>query len=739
MLLFMKKISLLLTFLFLLFYFAFPIPTYAKSIQVHSYLITEEQEFKGTPLLNTVIFEKLLNMGYRSGKVVLSSTPDGKGRIYVPDDIVISASYPGAESFRFSPGCPAVHRPTLDISHVVWKSRKIGYSNLSFAFTYRNCRSFINEEGVTKDYAKIGPLYVVHFDDYDPGAPTPFLELPWDYKAKGLSFGDAALAMSSYFDHEYPLLSTNLNEVTDATTSVISFLKNVRTKINYSSHDGYDWAYKAGARLGEPVLAATGGTATYVKTCGACGNAIHIDHGNGYQTRYYHLLDEGLITNDVSKKISVTEGQQIGQVGYTGNVIPQGTDGAHIHFMVIHDKNGDGNFDDNIPDGIVDPFGWQSDEADPWEAYSFNYMGETRTGTKSNYLWKNEIPTLKGTVTANGGSFAVDRATITIPKNTISQDAVITMQTLQPKESDSKSFIRGVQITISDGLGNIITSFQKAFDVVFNFALNDIARYKPETVSIYSTSDGTTWQKENTTIDTTKGEIKTNVNHLTDFAIMGEKIDNIAPETLATVIGTKSQDTTYITPVKIYLTTSDKPVIDSLGVAYTLYAINNGEQHEYKAPIEVKDQGTYDISYYSIDGDNNIESIKHIAFNIENVHQNPTIAPQPTSLPTIEISPTKIPTATVTMTPTRMPTATINPTNTPTKTLTPSPTKAVPTKAPTKTPTPTPTPKSQKPIYTIPAICILYKNEHLCSAAKKIMPKKEFEQLKKLCEDHKYK
>lgn len=36
--------------------------------------------------------------------------------------------------------------------------------------------------------------------------PAPFLDLPWNYQAKGKSFNDAAMAINSYFDHSYPLL-----------------------------------------------------------------------------------------------------------------------------------------------------------------------------------------------------------------------------------------------------------------------------------------------------------------------------------------------------------------------------------------------------------------------------------------------------------------------------------------------------------------------------------------------------
>src|SRR3989338_10710026 len=44
-----------------------------------------------------------------------------------------------------------------------------------------------------------------------PSPPVPFLDLPWDYEGKGLSFEKAALTINAYFDHEYPLQSRGLD------------------------------------------------------------------------------------------------------------------------------------------------------------------------------------------------------------------------------------------------------------------------------------------------------------------------------------------------------------------------------------------------------------------------------------------------------------------------------------------------------------------------------------------------
>jgi murein DD-endopeptidase MepM/ murein hydrolase activator NlpD len=79
------------------------------------------------------------------------------------------------------------------------------------------------------------------------------------------------------------------------------------------------------AYIGAPVLAADSG---YVIVAGwsdvGYGYHIVIDHGNGYQTLYAHL-------NSIYVNVgtNVTKGQQIGEMGNTGNAT-----GPHLHFEV---------------------------------------------------------------------------------------------------------------------------------------------------------------------------------------------------------------------------------------------------------------------------------------------------------------------------------------------------------------------------------------------------------------------
>lgn len=94
-------------------------------------------------------------------------------------------------------------------------------------------------------------------------------------------------------------------------------------------HSGLDLCAPGGSK-GVPVLAAAGGTVVSYTTTGAYGYSVLINHGNGIQTRYAHML-AGSVSVRAGQKVST--GQQIGQIGETGRAY-----GAHLHFEVI--KNG---------------------------------------------------------------------------------------------------------------------------------------------------------------------------------------------------------------------------------------------------------------------------------------------------------------------------------------------------------------------------------------------------------------
>lgn len=87
-------------------------------------------------------------------------------------------------------------------------------------------------------------------------------------------------------------------------------------------HNGLDIANA----MWTPLVAADAGVVTYAGWRGGLGNAVGIDHQNGYETWYGHAVQLA-----VSPGQWVEKGQVIAYMGSTGN-----STGPHIHFIIVH-------------------------------------------------------------------------------------------------------------------------------------------------------------------------------------------------------------------------------------------------------------------------------------------------------------------------------------------------------------------------------------------------------------------
>ncbi|MFZ2152880.1 MAG: M23 family metallopeptidase [Microgenomates group bacterium] len=82
-----------------------------------------------------------------------------------------------------------------------------------------------------------------------------------------------------------------------------------------------------------PIVAAQGGTVIVAGwNGGGYGNYVIIDHGNGYQTLYAHMLNNSVIVKAGDK---VSQGQKLGTMGSTGR-----STGTHLHFEVKRTDGG---------------------------------------------------------------------------------------------------------------------------------------------------------------------------------------------------------------------------------------------------------------------------------------------------------------------------------------------------------------------------------------------------------------
>ena len=91
-----------------------------------------------------------------------------------------------------------------------------------------------------------------------------------------------------------------------------------------SFHKGVD----LGAGCNQNIYAGSSGTVVYAAGGwnGGYGNYIIIDHGNGVQTAYAHIIEGGIL---VSAGQQIVVGQNIARAGTTGN-----STGCHLHYEV---------------------------------------------------------------------------------------------------------------------------------------------------------------------------------------------------------------------------------------------------------------------------------------------------------------------------------------------------------------------------------------------------------------------
>lgn len=642
--------------------------------ETRSYLVTDYQVVTKNPHLDKVVYHKNISIPWKSGKVVISGNREGTASANIGWEIKLTNNQKSSSAFSYNNSgsiysCLDADMPPLTMTHLMNE----GDNSIRVSFN-RPCNSSFAS-------LDIGPVYIVHFDDFEP-SDKPFLDLPWDYAAGGMRFEEVALRVISTFDHAYPLSSTLESEPYEKVNGTVLFDGNVEIQKNASSHDGYDWAAHSGVMLNDSVLAAAPGFATYHSDKNS-GNAIFIDHNNGYQTRYYHLSAENLVTTSTTP-IWVNDRQKIGEVGFSGSISTYEPPGAHIHFMVVKDKDGDESFDDNIPDGIVDPFGWQGSGEDPWRSYSFTQGGEDRTGMRSTYLWKKSLKPSLQTVTAvtpKGSKRVTIRhsatnTTFEFPSNMVSQDAIFSSKArsmvLNPKidgqiSAAYTSIGSMASAEITNGFDKLITSFSKDFILTFSFRSSDVLRYDPTSLSIYSQTGDEDWKMEKTTVNETRKEASAQINHFSNFALLGEKLDSIAPVTTIELSGTQ-KGAYFTSPVTMTLSALDTPTDTSLGVLYSGYSINENIWTKYLTPISISDEGSYSIEYFSEDGDGNVEVTKTLSFVINFNPPTPTSTVVPTSTATSTATPTQTPTQTPTPTASSSSGGTSSPTHTPTTT-----------------------------------------------------------------------
>lgn len=436
--------------------------------------------------------------------------------------------------------------------------------------------------------------------------PEPFLDLPWDYQSQSKSFEEVALNPQSWFDHKYPLqnIPCCINQV--------SIYTGANIKDFYRSHNGYDYALKNGVKLNTPVLAAASGWATFTpmeKSAGA-GNVIKIDHQNSYQSWYEHLSSDDLLAHE-GQKIFVNKGQQIGKVGMTGN-----TTGPHIHFSIFKDTDSDSSFEDEIPHGVTDPLGWEGDSPDPWSQFTVG----GKNGAPSFSLFTARAKPKSVNIPTSGGFLSQDKINITAPDGVFTTPFELIFKS-GPFEAGSNlitSVVPSFFLNAFDNLGQAVSQFLKPIEISYNYSNADLSNINEDSLQIYSfNQQSLQWEGMPTTLDKINNTAVTQTTHFSQFALMGEIKDLIAPMTEVVINGLKGQDNWYRSDISIKLNGQDNH--GGIGMQYTLFTLNGDDWFEFTQPIVFVDEGLHKITYQSYDKAENKEGRKTVDFNIDKI------------------------------------------------------------------------------------------------------------------------
>jgi len=431
-------------------------------------------------------------------------------------------------------------------------------------------------------------------------AKFPFLEIPWQYTKENELIDN----ITSFFDHSYPLLGYSyLSEPEEENKSTLNFLgiKNTEPYIYYSSHSGIDFGLKYGTEIFSPAS----GYATYYY-CKDCGNSIKIDHQNGYQTTYMHLQNEDLVTKN--EKIWVNKNDKIGKVGLTGR-----TTGPHLHFEVTFDKNNDKNFSDDFPSGRVDPFGWQNlQKDDPWKNFEWEDSLGHHSGSESVRLWITENSENSKFISANSDD---QNSTILIDnkqavfKNTLNSFTAKIVSYIQPMFNYPNTFtyIKSTSFILEsfDQLGDKISNFDNGIQLNINLDSKDLSNINLDSIKVCFWNEvSNLWEAIPTVFDSQNNKLTANTNHLSWFAVFGEKIDRNPPKTQILISGSQNNGWYSDFPL-IKFTSYDN---ENSTIENIFYSTNDGETWEtYVEPFYFQKDGITDIIFKSQDINGNIE------------------------------------------------------------------------------------------------------------------------------------
>jgi murein DD-endopeptidase MepM/ murein hydrolase activator NlpD len=442
----------------------------------------------------------------------------------------------------------------------------------------------------------------------NPSKINPIFSAPWQTSNES----ELTDKISTFFDHAYPFLGYSLySEPVGNATTTTNYLGITHAEpfMYYSSHDGIDFALPFDTQ----VQAVANGTAQYYYQPNGLGHYIKLTHNDEpYQTVYGHLQQYPSKAFENAKTVST--GDVIGKIGMSGR-----TTGPHLHFTVIKDLNNDGNFENDIPQGKTDPFGWQNPSIkDPWESYSWTDDSGNHTSHESNYLWTDPIQT---NISYTGKNNLLKNEHVEINLVGTPQEKLTGVLKRIPTQSISNALPEvtpisqlAFQIDLFNNFGEQINNLAQPIPMVFHLATENLVNINTQSLKIFHYDENLNkWEELVTTYLPETNLIQTLTNKFSIFAVFGQKSDRNPPQSQINVTGAKHYGN-YIGEVTIEILVQDTDYQSQ--VKYSFIKINEGEWEKYTKPFNIIEPGEYNLFYKSMDEYENMESEKTISFTL---------------------------------------------------------------------------------------------------------------------------
>ncbi len=433
-----------------------------------------------------------------------------------------------------------------------------------------------------------------------------FLRIPW----ANTSENELLDKITAYFDHQYPLLGYTLHPepamFQDTTANFFGFHDNIYTDF-YSSHNGIDFALPYGSE----VLASAPGLASYY-SCSWCGYSIRIDHQNGYQTTYMHMQSEDLVVSEGDDPVWVDYSTVLGKVGMSGR-----TTGPHLHFSVM--------FDNDYPDGLVDPFSWQDPyNQDPWASYSWQDTAGEHSGTSSQYLWERTLPRVN--IYISGGptptTLALENKTIEFDlhdfeSNLFTASLINFFKPYIPFSQYELEYIENTSFSITgkDHYEEDVVSVDGGVTLTIDLADLDLSKVAQNTLKIFFWDPLLQkWEPLPTIIDHVNNKLSAETTHLSHYAVLGEKLYPNPPLTTLATEGAQTNGWFSELPL-ITLSAQD---FSGLGIKNIYYSLSDGFDWEsYAGPFILPQDGITTLMFRADDATGNLEPANNYVIKVD--------------------------------------------------------------------------------------------------------------------------